>query len=63
MIHTDGRPTIANAVPVPGQMTVDECIEEAAAKPSCEELWDQVDHGVRRLREELDPAEPIYGGY
>lgn len=47
MIRTDGRPTIAWAPHIPGQMTVEECIEEAKAEE----------------QKEWPPADPEFGGH
>ena len=53
MIRTDGRPTIAmrESDPLPGQMTVEECIEQARRERI--EQWE---------REQAE-AEPIHGGF
>ena len=54
MIRTDGRPTVAmrESEPLPGQMTVEDCIEQAENERKQDE-WE------REMRE----GAPIFGGY
>lgn len=52
MIRTDGRPTIAmrESEPLPGQMTVEECIE-LAKREQAQDAWPTPE------------SEPLYGGH
>lgn len=52
MIRTDGRPTIAmrESEPIPGQMTLEEAIKQAEQDEPMS--WD-----------EIEAAQPCYGGF